>query len=35
MFSRPIAIETGVTIERDGFIFADVRPQSSPRRRDG
>jgi uncharacterized protein (TIGR00290 family) len=24
MFSRPIPIETGVTIERDGFVFTDL-----------
>jgi uncharacterized protein (TIGR00290 family) len=24
MFSRPIPIETGITIERDGFVFADL-----------
>jgi len=24
MFSRPIAVETGVTIERDGFVFTDL-----------
>jgi uncharacterized protein (TIGR00290 family) len=24
MFSRPIAIQTGVTIERDGFVFTDL-----------
>jgi diphthamide synthase (EF-2-diphthine--ammonia ligase) len=24
MFSRPIALDTGVTIERDGFVFTDV-----------
>jgi len=25
MFSRPIAVETGVTVERDGFVFADLK----------
>ena len=25
MFSRPIAIETGVTVERDGFVFTDLQ----------
>jgi len=24
MFSAPIAIETGITVERDGFVFADL-----------
>ncbi len=24
MFSRSVAIETGVTIERDGFVFTDL-----------
>jgi uncharacterized protein (TIGR00290 family) len=24
MFSRPIPVETGVVVERDGFVFADV-----------
>jgi uncharacterized protein (TIGR00290 family) len=24
MFSRPVPIETGVTVERDGFVFTDV-----------
>ena len=24
MFSRAIAIETGVTVERDGFVFTDL-----------
>jgi uncharacterized protein (TIGR00290 family) len=26
MFSAPIAIETGVVVERDGFVFADLMP---------
>ena len=25
MFDRPIAIETGVTVERDGFVFTDLQ----------
>jgi hypothetical protein len=25
MFREPIAIESGEVIERDGFVFADVR----------
>ncbi len=25
MFTRPIAIETGIVVERDGFVFADLR----------
>ena len=24
MFSRPIAVETGITVERDGFVFTDL-----------
>jgi hypothetical protein len=24
MFRHPIAIETGITIERDGYVFTDV-----------
>jgi uncharacterized protein (TIGR00290 family) len=24
MFSRPVSIETGVTVERDGFVFTDL-----------
>src|SRR5207302_10580325 len=24
MFSRPIAVERGITVERDGFVFADL-----------
>jgi diphthamide synthase (EF-2-diphthine--ammonia ligase) len=26
MFTRPIAIEVGEVVERDGFVFADVLP---------
>lgn len=26
VFSRPIAVELGITVERDGFVFADVAP---------
>lgn len=29
VFARPIAIETGEIVERDGFVFADVMPRSS------
>jgi uncharacterized protein (TIGR00290 family) len=29
MFSRPIAVTTGEVIERDGFVFCDVRQRSS------
>jgi hypothetical protein len=29
MFERPLSIEVGEVVERDGFVFADVR------RRDG
>jgi uncharacterized protein (TIGR00290 family) len=28
MFSRPIAIESGEVVERDGFVFADLTPGS-------
>lgn len=32
MFSKPIAIESGAVVERDGFIFADVKlSQDAPR----
>jgi len=31
MFSRPIAIQTGVTIERDGFVFTDMALSSRTR----
>lgn len=30
MFAHPIAIESGVVVERDGFVFADVLP-AAPR----
>jgi uncharacterized protein (TIGR00290 family) len=31
MFSRPIPIETGITVERDGFVFTDLTiPDQSP-----
>jgi diphthamide synthase (EF-2-diphthine--ammonia ligase) len=26
MFATPISIERGVTVDRDGFVFADVLP---------
>jgi len=26
MFARPLAVSTGVVVERDGFVFADVLP---------
>ena len=29
MFAAPIAVERGVVVERDGFVFADVRPVQS------
>jgi uncharacterized protein (TIGR00290 family) len=29
MFARPIAIESGVTVERDGFVFTDLRATES------
>lgn len=28
MFSRPIAVRVGDVVERDGFVFADVMPQT-------
>lgn len=28
MFSRPVAIEPGVVVERDGFVFADLLPSA-------
>jgi uncharacterized protein (TIGR00290 family) len=30
MFSRPITVETGETVERDGFVFADLTLASGP-----
>jgi len=30
MFSRPIAIQSGDVVDRDGFIFADLLPAKSP-----
>ena len=27
MFSRPVAVEVGERVERDGFVFADVVPR--------
>lgn len=29
-FSRPVAVESGETVERDGFVFADVVPVRAP-----
>lgn len=29
MFEAPIAVETGVTVERDGFVFTDVLPAAT------
>jgi hypothetical protein len=29
MFRRPIAIEPGVVVKRDGFVFADVVPRDA------
>ncbi len=26
MFSQPIAVEPGISVERDGFVFADLVP---------
>jgi uncharacterized protein (TIGR00290 family) len=31
MFSEPIEVSIGETVERDGFVFTDVIPDSSPR----
>lgn len=31
MFPRPIAIENGVVVERDGFVFADLLPAAAAR----
>lgn len=31
-FSSPIAVETGVVVERGGFVFADVLPMSEARK---
>jgi uncharacterized protein (TIGR00290 family) len=30
MFSRPVSIEVGEVVERDGFVFADARLTTSP-----
>jgi uncharacterized protein (TIGR00290 family) len=30
IFSRPIAVEAGETVEREGFVFADLRPRGGP-----
>lgn len=30
MFSQPIPIETGITVERDGFVFTDLMAAASP-----
>jgi uncharacterized protein (TIGR00290 family) len=29
MFSKPLQLEVGVTVERDGFVFTDLRPSDS------
>jgi hypothetical protein len=29
MLSRPVAVEVGEMVERDGFAYADLRPQVS------
>ena len=29
MFSKPIAVETGEVVTRDGFVFCDLRPIAS------
>jgi uncharacterized protein (TIGR00290 family) len=33
MFRHPLAVEPGEVVERDGFIFADLRPLAVPERR--
>ena len=30
MFARPIGIETGIVVEREGFVFVDLLPVSTP-----
>jgi len=30
MFAAPIAVESGAVVERDGFVFADLRKASAP-----
>jgi uncharacterized protein (TIGR00290 family) len=30
MFEKPIPIESGIVVERDGFVFADLVPRSQP-----
>jgi len=30
MFSRPLAVRTGATVERDGFVFSDIEPCRAP-----
>jgi uncharacterized protein (TIGR00290 family) len=32
MFAQPIAIETGTTVERDGFVFTDLQPTETTAR---
>jgi hypothetical protein len=27
MFNHPVAIETGITVERDGYVFTDLTIQ--------
>jgi uncharacterized protein (TIGR00290 family) len=29
MFAKPLQLEVGVTVERDGFVFTDLRPSDS------
>ena len=31
MFAKPLAISLGEVVERDGFVFADVRPETTAR----
>jgi len=31
MFREPIAVEAGITVDRDGFVFADLLPAASAR----
>jgi len=30
MFAKPIPIESGIVVERDGFVFADLVARSQP-----
>jgi diphthamide synthase (EF-2-diphthine--ammonia ligase) len=30
MFERPIAVDAGVIVDREGFVFADLTPRTRP-----